>query len=113
MSIGSKDHLAVANFTIPLVSDMSESCPDKGNIMSPSKRYGDLFCAYAQDQLAGPGDSGGPFICEENGFAVLHGILKGGQKWLVDHKGAATNTYLFKHMEFIKMYMSANPDPCC
>ena len=77
MSIGSSNYLAVANFTIPVESDMSESCPDKGNIMSPSKRYGDLFCAFSQNQFAGPDDSGGPFICEENGFAMLQGLLSG------------------------------------
>ena len=112
MSIGSNNHLAVANFTIPLVSDMSESCPDKGNIMSPSKRYGDLFCAFSQNQFAGLGDSGGPFICEENGFAMLQGLLSGRWKY-TNHHLAARNTFVFKHMEFIKMYMSANPDPCC
>ena len=78
---GSKDHLAVANFTIPVISDMTESCSDNNDIMSPSKRYGDLFCAYSQDQFAGPGDSGGPFICEENGFAMLQGLLSGRWKY--------------------------------
>ena len=112
MSIGSKDHLAVANFTIPVISDMTESCSDNNDIMSPSKRYGDLFCAYSQDQFAGPGDSGGPFICEENGFAVLHGVL-GGAWHSSYHHSAAWNNYVFKHLEFIKMYMSVNPDPCC
>ena len=112
MSIGSKNHLAVANFTIPLVSDMSESCPDKGKIMNPSKRYGDLFCAFSQNQFAGPGDSGGPFICEENGYAMLQGLLSGRWRY-TDHHLATSNTFVFKHMEFIKMYMSVNPDLCC
>ena len=112
MGIGSNDHLSVANFTIPVVSDMSESCPDNGNIASPSKRYGDLFCAFSQNQFAGLGDSGGPFICEENGFAMLHGLLSGRWKY-TNHHLAAKNTYVFKHLEFIKMYMSVNPDPCC
>ena len=112
MSIGSNNHLAAANFTIPLVSDMSESCPDKNNNTSPSKRYGDLFCAFSQNQFAGKGDSGGPFICEENGLAMLQGILSGRWKY-TNHHLAARNTFVFKHMEFIKMYMSANPDPCC
>ena len=112
LSIGSKHHLAVANFTIHEVPDMTESCSDGNNIQNPYKDYDDLFCAYAQDQLAGHGDSGGPFICEENGFAVLHGVLRGA--WhSSDHHVAAFNTYVFKHMEFIKMYMSVNPDPCC
>ena len=112
LSIGSKHHLAVANFTIPEVPDMTESCSDGNNIQNPYKDYDDLFCAYAQDQLAGPGDSGGPFICEENGFAMLHGLLSGRWKY-IDHHLAAKNTFVFKHMEFIKMYISANPAPCC
>ena len=85
MGIGSNDHLSVANFTIPVVSDMSESCPDKGNIVSPSKRYSDLFCAFSQNQFAGLGDSGGPFICEENGFAMLQGLLSGRWKYTNHH----------------------------
>ena len=70
------------------------------------------FPQFSQNQFAGKGDSGGPFICEENGLAMLQGILSGRWKY-TNHHLAARNTFVFKHMEFIKMYMSANPDPCC
>ena len=44
--------------------------------------YKELFpegiCASNQPKSACPGDSGGPFICEENGKAVISGIVSGG-----------------------------------
>ena len=44
--------------------------------------YKELFpggiCASNQPKSACNGDSGGPFICEENGKAIISGIVSGG-----------------------------------
>ena len=108
MSIGSKDHLAVANFTIPVVQNIVKSCEPK----NPARKYRDQFCAYSEQSGSASGDSGSPFICDENGLAVLHGIHRGHWKLSAD-KGSVIESFVFKHMEFIKMYMATNPDPCC
>ena len=108
MNIGSSDHLAVANFTIPVVQNIVKSCEPK----NPARKYRDQFCAYSEQSGSASGDSGSPFICDENGYAVLHGIHRGHWKFSAD-KGSVIESFVFKHMEFIKMYMSVNPGPCC
>ena len=110
MRIGSSDHLAVGNFTIPPIPEW-DSCKPKKKARSPSKKYRDQFCAYSHWSGIGPGDSGGPLICEENGFAMLHGINRG--RWHAAQLGSVLEGYVFKHMEFIKKYMKQWPAPCC
>ena len=94
-NVGSTTHLAVANLTIGTAGD---SCP-------PDWRYDDWFCSYSDVSATGPGDSGSPFICEENGFAFLHGIHFG-----YGH-GASIQNNVFKHLDFIKDYMAEFPEP--
>ena len=84
----------------------AESCKADNS----ARKYPDNFCAYAQRSGAGGGDSGGPFICEENGFAILDGVHSGHPK---NDKFAVIETYVFKHIEFIKNYMEKSPEPCC
>ena len=73
-----------------------------------SKEYPDNFCAYnTSSGTSKPGDSGGPFICEENGFAILHGIHYG----TTYDEGDVIENYVFKHIEFIKNYMEEFPEP--
>ena len=107
MSIGLSKHLAVGNFTLPPVPEWA-SCKRK----TPSTKYRDQFCAYSQLSSSTDGDSGSPFICEKNGFAMIHGIHRG--KWHpADKKKTVLEGYVFKHMEFIKKYMKQFPAPCC
>ena len=70
-----------------------------------------MFCAYSQVSSSAVGDSGGPFICEDNGFAIIHGIHRG--KWIHADKRSVLEIYVFKHIEFIKKYMKQFPAPCC
>ena len=59
------------------------------------------ICAYTEGKTACWGDSGGPFMCEQNDQFILYGAVGGGGRCgLYHYSGFFAN--VFNHMDFIK-----------
>ena len=59
------------------------------------------ICAYTEGKTACWGDSGGPFMCEQNDQFILYGAVGGGGDCGLQHfSGYFAN--VFNHMDFVK-----------
>ena len=71
---------------------------------SPSGPYNKTFelCAFAKGRAHCNGDSGGPFMCEQNGQFVLHGVVSRSIKPCAVGNYPTVYANVLSQMDFIK-----------